>query len=162
MRLTSSLIGSRSSKAVYGVILITAVLIGFESKDTEPIQVIFRVIFAAFIIVLAEVYSEYLGEKIRHKRSLSRQERKEIAHDALAILVVSLYPAAVFLMSYFGLFTTATAYDISYTLSLAALGLFGYIASMYSGCTKFTAIKRAATAVFIGLIVILLKYEFGH
>lgn len=83
-------------------------------------------------------------------------------HDASAIFAVSLYPAIVFLISATGLYTTATAFKVTYFLSLIGLGAFGYIASVYAGDTKFESLKRTAMAVVIGLIVILLKYELGH
>lgn len=68
MKLAKSLIGSRSSKAVYGVILITVALIGFEKHTSDPANIALNVLFAAIVIVLAEVYSEYLGEKIKKRK----------------------------------------------------------------------------------------------
>lgn len=162
MRLSRSLIGSRSSKAVYGIILITVALIGFERHTADHADIVFKVLLAAIVIVLAEIYSEYLGEKIKQKKTLSKKERKDIVHDASAIFTVSLYPAIVFLISALGLYSAETAFKITYALSLVGLGAFGYIASVYAGDTKFESLKRTAAAVFIGLIVILLKYELGH
>ncbi len=160
--MTGSLIGSRSSKAVYGVILITAVLLGSEHNTTDALDIAGKVLLAAIAIVVAEVYSEYLGEKIRRKKSLTETERHAISYDAFAIFVVSLYPALVFFLSYLGLYSLETAFQISYVLSLLALGAFGYVASVYAGDARSTGIKRAFIAMLIGLIVILLKYEFGH
>lgn len=162
MRVSSSLIGSRSSKAVYGVILITVALIGFEKSAANPFDVALKVMLAAIVIVLAEIYSEYLGEKIKRKQALSKKERKEIAYDTSAIFTVSLYPAVVFIFSGLGLFSVDTAFNITYVLSLVGLGTFGYIASIYAGDSKFVSLKRTAVAVLIGLLVILLKYELGH
>lgn len=162
MSIFKSLIGSRSSKAVYGLILITVVLIGLERHATDSMEVALKVLLAAIAIVIAEIYSEYLGEKIKRKKALSKREHKEISHDASAIFAVSLYPALIFLISALGLYSIEVAFKIAYTLSLIGLGAFGYIASMYAGDPRSTSIKRTLLAVFIGFAVILLKYELGH
>lgn len=162
MRLSKSLIGSRSSKAVYGIILVTAVVIGSGKHDAEPLNIALKVLFAAIVIVLAEVYSEYLGEKIKRKRALSKSDKKNIVYDASAIFVVSLYPAFIFILSSLGLYSTELAFKITYVMSLIGLGVFGYIASIYAGDSRFVSARRALIAALIGLAVILLKYAFGH
>lgn len=154
--------GTRTTKAVYGIVLITAALISFQLHEHDPAAIALKIFLAAIVIVAAEVYAEFLGEKIRLKRSLSKQERREIVDDTMVISSVSLYPVVVFLLSATHLYDVEVAFMLSYLLSLIGLGAFGYLASRSAGMTREQSIVRASIAVAIGLAVIMLKYSFGH
>jgi len=154
--------GSRSTKAVYGLILITAALIGFQIHETDALTLAIKVFFAGLAIVLAEAYSELLGEKIQHHKNLTKRERREIIHDAMVISSVAAFPVLVFLVSELGLYSTDTAFEICYTWCIAGLGLFGYIASRAGGDTKSASIKKALLVAGVGVVVVLTKYHFSH
>lgn len=154
--------GARSTKAVYGIILITAALIGLQFHETDPLTLAAKTFFAALVIVLAEAYSEMLGEKIRRKHELSRRERREIIGDATVIASVALYPVVIFLLSAMGVFSVAVAFDICFVLAIVGLATFGYLASRAAGSAKYAAIWSASIAAIVGTAVILVKYMSGH
>lgn len=154
--------GSRSTKAIYGIILISAALIGFQLHESNPATIAVKVFFAGLVIVLAEVYSEILGEKIKRKKELTRLERREIIGDATVISSVATYPLIIFLLSALGLYSVEFAFELSYALGIVGLGLFGYVAACAAGDSKQLAIRKAVLTAFVGIIVILVKYSFGH
>lgn len=156
------LAGTRSTKAIYGIILITAALIGLQVHETSPLAVSIKIFLAALVIVLAEVYSEQLGEKIRRKKQLSKFENQDIINSAMVIASVSVYPAVIFVLSSFGLYSIETAFDISYLLSIIGLGLFGFIAARAAGNSRSSSYKSAVLASAIGATVIIIKYIFSH
>ncbi len=122
----------------------------------------FGTLFAAVAIVLAEVYSEILGKTIRNKRKLSRAERKEIAQDSLAIVSVSFWPSVIFLLSYLGLYSVHSAFNISYSLLLAVLFIFSYWAGRLSKFSRSGALLMAFATSAVGLVVVFAKYALGH
>ena len=153
----------RASKVVYGSVLIFAFLAGqSHSGHDSALPLVFGTFLAAVAIVLAEVYSEILGRTIRNKRKLKKLERQEVEQDSLAIISVSFWPSLIFLLSYFGLFSVHTAFNISYGLLLTVLFVFSYWASILSGRNRSISLFRAAIATCVGLVVILAKYGLGH
>jgi hypothetical protein len=153
----------RAAKAIYGVVLIFAFLIGQgHDSDKSSLSLVFSTFFAGVAIVLAEIYSEILGKTIRQKNRLSKNQRKEIERDSLAIISVSFWPSLVFACSAIGLFSTQVAFNVSYGLCLAALFLFSFWAARLSNFSTFTAVGRAALIVALGLVVVIAKYELGH
>ena len=156
------LTGSRSTKAVYGIILITAALIGFQIHETDSLTLAIKVFFAGLAIVIAEAYSELLGKKIEHHKVLAKAERREIIYDAMVISSVTLFPVIVFLVSELGLYSTDRAFEICYVLCITGLSLFGYIASRAGGDTRGKSVRKALLAAGIGIVVVLSKYHFSH
>ncbi len=153
----------RASKVVYGSVLIFAFLAGqSHSGHDSALPIVFGTFFAAVAIVLAEVYSEILGKTIRNKRTLKKDERREVEQDSFAIISVSFWPSLIFLLSYFGLFSVHTAFNISYGLLLTVLFVFSYWASVLSGRKSSTSLFRAVITTCVGLVVIIAKYALGH
>jgi hypothetical protein len=154
--------GHRSTKAIYGVILITAALIGFQLHETDPLTLSIKIFVAGLVIVLAEVYSEILGEKIRRKKELDKQERREIIDDTKVITSVALVPTLIFLLCELGLYDISLAFDVCFLLSILSLGYFGFIASQAAGDSRNSSLRKALVTASLGAAVIILKYVFTH
>lgn len=153
----------RASKVIYGVILISAYLITQGHSDgTTALSLTFGTLFAAVAIVVAEVYSDIIGRTIKNKRELTKAERHEIEKDSLAIVSVSIWPSVLFFLSHLGLFSVQTAFYISYLLLLSVLILFSYIASRLSDKSKLKSFLWAGIITFVGVGVVLIKYNLGH
>ena len=153
----------RATKAIYGVILIFAFLVGqSHTHVNNASSLAFSTFFAAVAIVLAEIYAEILGKTIRNKRMLSKIERNEIEKDSFAIMSVSLWPSLFFGLSYFRLFSLQAAFNISYVLLLSLLFLFSFWASRLSKFNKTKSFVIALMTSSMGLLVVALKYWFGH
>ena len=154
--------GSRSAKAIYGIILITATLIGFQFHESEPLTIAASVFIAGLVIGLAEAYSELLGEKIRREKKLNKLERREIIDHAFVVSSIAVYPVAVFLVSALGLYSVDVAFDISFGLSIIGLGLFGFSASRAAGEPRGVSYRKAILISLIGAAVILIEYTYAH
>ena len=153
----------RAAKVVYGAVLIFAFIVGQgHSGHNTALSLATGTFFAAIAIVLAEIYAEILGKTIRQKRKLTKHERKEIEQDSLAIISISMWPTVIFLLSWLGLYSMHTAFNISYTLLLLVLFIFSYWASVLSGRSRRSSLLRGIIASCIGLIVVFAKYALGH
>lgn len=153
----------RATKSIYGAILIFAFLIGQEhTRHDSALPLVFSTFFAAFAIVLAEIYAELLGKTIKHKKALNKKDRLELEKDSLAIISVSLWPSLFFLISYLGLYSIQNAFILSYVLLLTIIFIFSYWANRLSRYSKLKSFLIALVLSVIGLIVIVAKYSLGH
>lgn len=153
----------RAAKVIYGAILIFAFLISQDShSNVTALSAATSTFFAAFAIVLAEIYAEILGKTIKQKKPLTKNQRIEIEQDSLAIISISLWPIIFFMASWAGLFGLQTAFNLSYGFYILILFGFSYWASMLSGNSKVKALITTSIISLLGLIVVLVKYFLGH
>lgn len=153
----------RATKAIYGAILIFAFLIGQEhTRHDSALPLIFSTLFAAIAIVLAEIYSELLGKTIKHKKALTKADRRELERDSLAIISVSLWPSFFFFLSFLGLYSIQSAFILSYILLISTIFAFSYWANRLSKYTKLKSFAIALAISALGLSVILIKYALTH
>ena len=152
----------RTAKAVYGIILITVLLVGLSHKGRSVIEIQIMLLIGAITIVFAEVYSEYLGETINKKRHLERAERRQLWSDTLAIASVSFIPSVILLLALLRITSLEAAIYISYGVLIGGLGFFGYLSSKARGQKFLRALLVGIFSGLIGLIIIVLKYKFTH
>ena len=146
-----------SAKAIYGIILVQALLINFEhNQDTNPINLALKTFIGALVIVFAEIYSEFLGGTISGGK-LTDLEKIEIGRDALSVSAVSINPTLLFLISATGLITTQNAFLIAYILGLLELAIFGFIAARTAGKKVFKSIRTAIITTLVGFFIIAIK-----
>lgn len=150
-----------SAKAIYGIILIQALLISLDSVNANPLSTAIKTFIGALIIVFAEIYSEFLGGVINKKGHLTKRERDEIKREALSVSAVSINPTILFLISSFGLIDIKTAFNMSYILGLFELIIFGFIASRSIHKNTFKNIRAGLLTGVIGLSIIAAK-SFIH
>lgn len=160
--LSKHLNSKNSAKAIYGIILIQALLISLDQKHADPFTVAIKTFVGALIIVFAEIYSEYLGGIIQKKGFLNKIERDEIKEESFIVSAVSITPTILFLISGFGLLNTAIAFKIAYLLGLIELTTFGYIASESAGHSFLKNIKVGLITGAVGFAIIAIKYYFNH
>lgn len=155
--------GEKATKAIYGSVLIFAFLIGqSQESDSSPLNLVAATVFASVAIVLAEIYSELLGKTIKYKRKLKKPERLELEKDSLTILSIGLYSAMLFLLSYLGLYSLSTAFNLAYSFLLIILFAASYVASRLSNYNKRKSFFVAIITTIVGLITVFTKYLVGH
>jgi len=149
-----------SAKAIYGVILIQALLISFD-KNTHPSILAIKTFIGALVIVFAEIYSEFLGGVIKKKGQLTKSEISEIKREALSVSAVSLNPTILFSLASIGLINNISAFNLSHILGLIELIIFGFIASKSIHNNLFKNIRAALITGLIGFFIIATK-SFIH
>lgn len=150
-----------SAKAIYGIILIQALLIGLDTISTKPFEVATKTFVGALVIVFAEIYSQFLGGIINKKGHLSKKEIEEIKREALSVSAVSINPTILFLISSFGLISLNTAFNIAYLFGLLELIIFGFIASRSIHSDIHKNIRAALFTGLVGFSIIAAK-SFIH
>ncbi len=154
---------NRASKAIYGAILLFVFIAGVaHTGGADALPMALKTFIAALTIIFAEIYSEFIGERIKNKGRLSKLERRGIVRDTGAIASVSFWPSIIFLVSGTGLYSIKNAFVFALVYLLAVLLTFSYLAARMSGMSKPRAFLVAAATLAIGGAIIALKYKFGH
>lgn len=154
---------NRASKAIYGAILLFVFIAGVaHTGGAEPLAMALKTFIAALTIVFAEIYAEFIGERIKNKGRLTHVERRGIASDAFAIASVSIWPCIIFLVSATGLLAVEKAFFLALAYLLGVLLLFSFWAGRMSGLSRAWSLAFSTVTLLIGVLVILLKYKFGH
>lgn len=154
---------NRAAKVIYGTILIFVFLIGLgHSNITSSVELAIKTFIAALTIVFAEIYSEIIGFTIKNKGPLSRDERKEVYEDSFAIASTSFWPSIILLFSATGIYSVTTALYVGYLFCLVTLVAFSYWAARLGKSSKLKSFMFAFVTAGIGIIIISLKYAFGH
>lgn len=154
---------NRASKVIYGAILLFVFIAGMaHSGDTQALPMALKTFVAAITIVFAEIYAEFIGERIKQKGKLDDAERRDIARDAFAIASVSIWPCIIFLVSGTNLYGVEMAFKLAEAFCLAVLLVFSYWAFRMSGMSKVRAAIVASVTLAVGAVVIFLKYAAWH
>lgn len=153
----------RAAKSIYGAILIYVFVASMHISPNDSYFLAALGIFAAGItIVFAEVYAEIIGMTIKQKGPLTKNQAHEILDDSLAIASVSLVPTIFFILCAIGLFSLNVAFLLSYGYCLSVLLAFSYWASRLSGYSQKRSVIASVITLSIGLVIIGLKFNFGH
>lgn len=153
----------RAAKAIYGSILIFVFIAGIHLVNGESaLAVAASILVASLTIVIAEVYSEFIGITIKNKKPLSKKQAREVWDDTVVIASISILPTIFFLISNFNIISIPAAFLLSYIYCMAVLFVFSFWASRLSGFSKKRSILTSLITLFIGLAIILAKYMFGH
>lgn len=154
---------NRAAKAIYGAILLFVFIAGLKHQTgSTPTELAGSTFIAAITIVVAEIYSEIIGERIKSKGVLNRPKRRAIINDAFAIAGVSIWPSIIMLGSATGLYTTGTAITVALAYLLAILLGFSYWANRETGLSRLRSLIWGLATLGVGVGVIWLKYAFGH
>lgn len=154
---------NHAAKVIYGIILMFGALVGLAaSGPSSELATALKAFIAALTIIVAEDYAEIIGFTIKHKRALSKQERSDIFADTFAIATFTLTPSVILLASATGLYTLTTAFNLAFGYCLLVLFMFSYWAGRLSNYSKQKALLIAILTAGLGMIIILMKYEFSH
>ena len=154
--------GHRIAKIIYGTIIILTVVVGLEEHPPSPWGTVVSVILAGFAVALAELYSDIIGTRIHERRTLTWSERREITHNVSAVMIGALLPVPFFVLAALNIQSLEVAFVETKWMLIGVLLFYGYIASLISGSSRTWSAIFALFAGVIGIIVVLIKAEWGH
>lgn len=161
-KLRESLDGHRVAKIIYGSIIILVVLLAMEDHPPSISGVIGTVLFTGLGVALAELYSDFIGTRIRERRKLTWAERSEMTRNIGAVLIGALLPLPFFILAWLGFMGLGLAFVFAKWILIGTLLFYGYVASRLSGHGNLLSFVFAVAASSIGLLVVLLKSAVGH
>ena len=152
----------RSAHAIYGLIIITSALVADREHVDDPATALAVVWGAGVVLLLAHVYSAFVGEAGSKGRLLSHAERHLLIADNVPVLWSIVTPTVLFALAGLGLMDLAVAIDASIVAAVLGLLVVGVLQSRQSGASTATQVGIGFIGVVVGVIVILLEVALGH
>ncbi len=147
---------------VYGTVLAMASIAAGAFAHVGPRELIGIVATTSFVIWLAHVYAETLGESIERAHRLDWDEFKTLATRELPILGAAAAPISVLLLGAVGLVEEATDIWLAFGVGFVALAAQGARYGRVSGLGAARMTVVIALNLALGGVVVLLKVLVSH
>src|SRR5262249_62238547 len=91
---------ARATHAVYGSIIVLAVVTGLDEVSASPREAFFGVLGAAIAVALSEMYADMIGSTIRERRMPHRAEYREVRVGMAFGVGAAIFPAILLLLAW--------------------------------------------------------------
>jgi len=156
------LTAARATHAVYGSIIVLAVVTGLDEASASAREAFWGTIGAAIAVVLAEIYADMIGTTIRERRPPNRAEWQEFVVDVCFGFTAACFPAFFFLLAVVGLMELRHAFTIAEWAGLVVLWLYVLAAARAAGLGMGRALIWAGALTACGVGLVELKKLAGH
>jgi hypothetical protein len=152
--------GERAAHAIYGSIVVLAVIAAEQDTEIRAREVIASVLGVAIVTALAELYADYIGGTIRAGRHPTSGER-DIAFKNVAIgFLTAIIPVAYFVLSAAGLMRLEVAFDFAVWTGVGVLGAYALVANLMAGLSFARSLLIALGFTALGAALVVLKVLF--
>ena len=152
----------RARHAVYGSVIVLAVIVALDGTDVRSREVLASVLGAAIATVLAELYADYLAATIRAGRRPSAAERGERFKNAAFGLLAAVLPAVLFVLAMAGAMPLDSAFTAATWTGVGVLGFYAFGANRISGEGVWPSVVVGAAFTALGAMLVLLKALVAH
>jgi hypothetical protein len=161
-RLPRDRLAERLSAASYGTVLVLASLALIDAADVSSGLGWELVTGVGVATWLAHLFAEVVGDHIRRRTALDRDELTRAMADGFPILLAAVPPGAILLLGRLDVLDDDVALWGSIAIALVQLaGVGAIVGSTVAGRGKGTWSYAAATAAF-GVVVVGLKLALTH
>jgi hypothetical protein len=155
-RLTAHLGSEQVSEVVYGTVIGLALVVVLEAHPPTAIGAATTIVTTAIAVGLAELYSEYVGARVR--RHVAGEPREGVvASDVAAVIAGAAFPAIFFVLAALDAIELDTAFKIAKWSGLGLIAFYGWLAARLNGAPHHKAILHAGAVAAIGAFVIAVK-----
>ncbi len=155
-------LAERARHAVYGSVIVLAIIVALDGTAVSPREVIASVIAAAIATVIAEIYADYLSGTIGAGRYPTARENLEQLRNAWAGLVAALLPAVFFLLAGFGWIELEAAFNAAIWTGIAVVGVYAFMANRIAGFSIYRSLAIGVAFAALGGLIVLVKLAFSH
>jgi hypothetical protein len=150
-------LADRARHAVYGSVIVLAVIVALDGTNVRAREVIASVLGAAIATVLAELYADYLAATIRAARRPSPAERTEQIRNAAFGLVAAVLPSAFFVLAATGAMELDAAFTAATWTGVGIVGFYAFVANRVAGAGFGRSVAMGAAFAVLGALLVLLK-----
>jgi VIT1/CCC1 family predicted Fe2+/Mn2+ transporter len=155
-------LAERARHAVYGSVIVLAVIVALDGTAARTREVIASVIAAAIATVVAETYADYLAETISVGRRPTRRENAEALRNAWAGLLAAILPVVFFVLTGLGLMALDTAFRAAIWTGVAVVGFYAVVANRVSGLSIARSVAAGTAFTALGALLVLVKALASH
>jgi len=152
----------RATHAVYGSIVVLAVVTGLDEASASARQAFLGSVGAALAVVLAEIYADMIGTTLREKRPPNREEWQEFTIDVAFGFGAACFPALFFLLARLDAIGLGTAFALAEWVGIGVLWVYALVASRAAGQGIIRAVFWAGIVTVCGVVLVELKKFAGH
>jgi hypothetical protein len=149
--------GRRAEHAIYGSIIVLAVIVAEDNTSVSVAVAIGTVLGAAIVTSLAHIYSDYIGEVIRVGRHPTRREWRTSVRNAAVGFAMAILPAGFFLLAAFDAISLDKAFDIAKWVGVGVLGAYALLANLRAGFSLRRSIAIGLLFTLLGFLLVELK-----
>jgi hypothetical protein len=153
---------ARAGHAVYGSIIVLAVVTGLDEVSASAREAFFGVLGAAIAVALSEMYADMIGATIREQRAPNRVEYREFGVDMAFGFGAAIFPAFFFLLAWLEVMTLGRAFTVAEWSGVGIL--FGYtlVAARAANLKLSHSLLWAVGLTVCGIGLVELKKAAGH
>ena len=155
-------LAERARHAVYGSVIVLAVMIALDDTAIDAHEAIASVLGAAIATVLAELYADYLGATIREGRRPTPAERNDALRNALAGLLAAVLPVVFFILAAAGAMELPDAFDAAIWTGVGVVGFYAFAANRVGGMGRWQSLAAGAAFTLLGALLVLIKALVSH
>jgi len=150
--------GVRATGAIYGTILVTALVAGLsEDPDYTSRDILESVLVTAAVFWLAHVYARVLGERVGGDERGARALTRAAMVEEWPLLQAAALPCAALLLAVAGLFSRNTGVNLAIGLGVPSLFVFGFLCARRLHRPVMGALLTGGINALAGLVIIVLK-----
>jgi hypothetical protein len=152
----------RATHAVYGSIVVLAVVTGLDEASASPREAFVATLGAAIGVMLAEFYADMIGTTLRQRRPPTRDEWQEFLVDVAFGFGAACFPSVFFLLAWWDVISLSTAFTIAEWGGVAVLWVYVLVAARAAGLGTVRALLWAGGLTACGIGLVELKKLAGH
>jgi hypothetical protein len=137
-------------------------VLALEDEVHAAVETAGFIVAAAFVVGLAELFSEEISEEARTRAPVGATEVRRLARDAAAVVVGAGFPALYFILSGFGAFSVDSAFALAKWTGLALVCTYAFLSARMSGGSVRRAAWHAAIAGLAGVALVQIKSAILH
>ena len=145
------------SRVIYGTVVGLALVVALEAHPPGAWAMAATLVATAIAVALAELYSEYVGWRLRRGRDGAGHHHGVDPGEVAAVAVGAASPAAFFVLAAVGLLELDLAFRLAKWSGLGVLCAYGYWAGRLGGAPRGRAALEAAAVGLVGVLVIAVK-----
>jgi hypothetical protein len=149
--------GDRAAHAIYGSIIVLAVIIAENDTAVSAGEAIGSVIGAASVTALAQLYADYIGATIRSHRHPTEPEQRATIGNVLAGFATAVLPVGFLILAAVGAMDLDVAFDCAVWTGVAVLGAFALVANRLAGFSIGRSVLVGTGFTLLGAFLVLLK-----
>ena len=150
-------LAGRARHAVYGSVIVLAVIVALDDTGVETREVIGSIVGAAFATVLAEVYADYLQRTIHDARHPTAAERAMALRDAAWGFFAAILPVVFFILAAAGAISQDAAFTGAVWTGIGVVGFYAFLANRVAGLSLLSSVLAGVGFAILGGILVALK-----
>lgn len=152
--------GERAAHAIYGSIVVLAVIVAEQDTSIDAGEVIASVVGVAVVTALAELYADYVGGTIRASRHPTKAEWSGALRSVAIGFLTAILPVVYFIFAAAGTIGLEAAFDAAIWTGVGVLGLYAFVANRRAGFSLARSLLVGLGFTALGAVLVGLKVLF--